>query len=168
MALKTFVDDESLTASDVRTYLVNTLFARKTASESVADSTTFQNDDDLTLDVAANSRYETTLVLRYDGASDRDLKVQLSMPSGATAAMRWTRLGTLAGGVTTVVSDEWDGAAFSVGALGSGTTVAAVARGLIHIGATAGTLRVQWAQLVSGATATRLLANSYICLRRVI
>src|SRR5688500_16268650 len=84
MALKTFVAGEVLTADDVNVYLKNTLFARKTADESVTSSTTLQDDNHLSVAVAANSLYELTACLQYEAHADGDFKWVFEGPAGTS------------------------------------------------------------------------------------
>jgi hypothetical protein len=168
VALKTFVTGEVLTASDTNVYLKNTLYAEKTATETVTSSTAFQDDDHMTVSVAANSVYELTFQFIYDGATGGDLKYQFVGPAGATASLSVNRLQTAA---ASSVDDAIDTMGIStaqvVGALGAGTFCTSFGRGLVRVSSTAGTFKVQWAQNTSSGTATSLFADSYICLRRV-
>jgi hypothetical protein len=61
------------------------------------------------------------------------------------------------------------GAGEGVGAVGTGAGNRVVARatGILQVAGTAGTLQLQWAQLASSATATTVLANSWMALRRI-
>lgn len=168
MALKDFVSGEVLTADDVDVYLKNTIFARKTATESVTSSTALQDDNELTVSVAANSVYEVTLMLIYDGATGGDLKFDFTGPSGATMNGVALRLGQgAATGDDDAQSTFVMGTPEGVGALGTGSNAGMVFHGLLDLSATAGTFKLQWAQATSSGTATRVFADSYICLRRV-
>jgi hypothetical protein len=168
LALKTFTAGEVLTASDTNVYLKNTIFARKTATESVTSSTTFQDDDHLSVSVAASSVYEMTAFLKYDGDTAGDLKFQWVGPSGATLSF-WTE--TLQVTASSTADDAHAisaiSTAVSAGARGAGTNCAATMAGLLVVSTTAGTFKLQWSQDTSSATATRLFADSYVCLRRV-
>lgn len=167
MALKTFTAGEVLTADDVNTYLVNTIVARKSATESVLDSSTYQDDDDLSVSVAANSTYEFTLALRYDASTTGDIKFQLVGPAGSTIEGVMVKNHASASSTTDVTVKEYSGAESAAG-LGAGTTMALEVIGLAVIAGTAGTFKLQWAQNVADAAVpTRVFSNSYICLRRV-
>src|SRR4249920_844934 len=84
MAAPVWNTNDVPTATDFNVWLTNILFAEKTVNESVTSSTAFQNDDDLFLAVAANSVYEMTAMLRYDGATAGDIKWQWTAPASAT------------------------------------------------------------------------------------
>lgn len=148
-----------------------TLYVRKTANESVTSSTTLQDDDHLLLSVAANATYLVELMLIYDGATTGDIKIVFTMPSGAT-------FDGLPGGVTTGAATQSASVKLAhiqsteegLGAVGTGAgnRVVAHAIGVLQVGSTAGTFRLQWAQLASDVTATTVLANSWMALRRVV
>lgn len=165
--MKTFVTNEVLTAGDLNVFAVNTLFARKTAIESVASTTVLQNDDHLVVAVAANSTYELSGMLHYDGAAAGDLKLNWTGPTGATLAATYQRLAGTAAAITDDVIAAGDIATdVQVGCTGGGTN-ALLIHGLVRVGSTAGNFRLTWAQWTADATATRLLVDSFICLRRV-
>lgn len=169
MALKTFTVGEVLTAADTNLYLVNTLAVRKTATEQVTSSTTLQNDDELLLSVAANSTYEFSGMLIFDGATAGDLKYQFTGPASATldaVANQITEAGTISS------SDQVIGFNISTpvitGAVGTGTNVHVPMSGILVVAGTAGTFQLQWAQGTSSVTGTRIFANSYLVLRRIL
>ena len=168
MALKTFTTGEVLTADDTNVYLVNTIFAQKTATESVTSSTTLQDDDHLSVSVAASSVYELSAMLVYDGDAAGDVSIQWSLPSGASIS--WY-LSSITGGGAAATDDRiahsTNVSPAALGCLGAGTTLAAHILGLVTVASTAGTFKLTWAQGTSSGTATRLFAGSYICLRRV-
>jgi hypothetical protein len=171
VALKTFTTGEVLTAADTNLYLVNTTAVVKSANESVTSSTTLQDDDELSVSVAANSTYEVTCFLKYDGPTAADLKCQWVVPASATFDFALMRLATTAGAFTDDATDwNTDSAAgsFLIGTIGSGTNAAALFHGVLIVGATAGTFKLQWAQSTSDATPTRILARSTLVLRRIV
>lgn len=166
--MKTFVTGEVLTAADTNVYLSNSIAAIKTANESVTSSTTLQDDDELLVTVAANSTYEVSCVLRYDGATAGDINIQFVVPASATFDFSISRLQTGASDATADAEDSGSAtAALGLGTIGSGTTATANIRGLLIVAGTAGTFKLQWAQLVSNATATRILTRSYLVCRRI-
>jgi len=169
VALPVFTVGQVLTAADTNQYLVNTIVARKTATETVASSTTLQDDDHLTVSVAANCTYELTGVIKYDGATTGDLKFQFVGPSGATMDIV---VQSYQVGGTVAASDQSAGLAIStplsVGAAGTGSDVLLSFIGIVVVSSTAGTFKLMWAQDTSSATGTRVFANSYICLRQIL
>lgn len=166
MALKTFVTGEVLTADDTNVYLKNTIFAQKTATESVTSSTTLQDDNHLSVSVAANSVYEFTSVLHYDADSAGDLKWTWSMPAGASMTVVHVKNAEGASAITDVTVKS-ENESDTAGGTGASNTHALIMKGLLTISSTAGTFKLTWAQQTSSGTATRLFAGSYVCLRRV-
>jgi hypothetical protein len=149
----------------IRASDVTDLFARKTATESVTSSTTLQDDDDLTVSVLANTVYTVQAMLRYDGATTGDMKYKFVVPSGASflyANMIPATSITGSAGNTTNFAGFDDTQTLSVGAAGAGTTLAIAISGLLVVGGTAGTFKLQWAQQTSDATATRMFAGSFL------
>jgi hypothetical protein len=49
-----------------------------------------------------------------------------------------------------------------MGTIASGTSSAVHVAGIIRVGATGGTFKLQWAQGTSSATATRVFVNSFL------
>jgi hypothetical protein len=168
VALKTFVTGEVLTAADVNLYLSNTIFARKTATETVTSSTTLQDDNDLTVSVAANSTYEVTGLIRYTALQAADIKFKFVGPASATmhAAVHRLSLGAAAETDDAIeyldINDET-----SSGGLGATVDSAIRITGLLVVAGTAGSFKLQWSQDTSSGTGTEVRAGSYVCLRRV-
>lgn len=150
-----------------------TVVALKTSDESVASSTTLQNDDQLALPLVANAKYRMIAYIMYDGAADAGtgqggLKMQFTGPSGAV--MQWTNFGNNTGGLTTynvVIEGLAAGSPRSVGTNG-GTLMSCEPKGYISVSSTAGTLQFKWAQNISSPTATLVKAGSWIELVRVV
>lgn len=159
------------TASGATMWRSQDLFARKTANESVTSSTAFQDDDHLTLTVEANVIYEMIAFIIYDGATAGDLKTTWSAPAGAT--LDWTPTGLLTSATVASGSLKMSHSTLpdneSVGTIGTGVGNRTVMRptGLLVVGGTAGSFTFRWAQLTSDVTATTVLANSYLRLKRV-
>lgn len=140
-------------------YVGSVKFARKAGSESVTSSTTFQDDDDLTFTVEANSTYEVTGVLSYDGDAAGGLKLALVGPTGYAVNIMLTS--------STVLSMYETGDTANFGTSGATIHLPMDLQGLLRTSSTAGTFKVRWAQSSSSATPTRLLTDSYLTLRKV-
>lgn len=139
----------------------------KTITESVASSTTLQNDDELVLAVAANSKYALEGYFLYDGSTAADLKVAFTVPTGAT--INWSPFAPTSGVGTTdynVTVITTSGGTRGVACNGA-TVMSMQPKGYISVGATAGNLQLQFAQVASNATATRILAGSWMMLTRL-
>ena len=165
---------EDITAADLQIMSddLNALwtqpFARKTATESVTSSTTLQNDDELLVSVEANTTYVMELFMAYDGATGGDIKIGFTVPASTTGRL-------IAAGLTSTAAAYSDdqtstgtlATVYSFGAVGTGTDAGVLLKGVVVTAGTAGTLQVQWAQLASSGTATRVFSSSYLALRRV-
>ncbi|MFF1684600.1 hypothetical protein [Streptomyces sp. NPDC058254] len=142
---------------------------RKTADETVTNSITVQDDDQLTVAVAANSVYTVESFLIYDGDTTGDFRLTFTGPSGA--AMDWTPNGASASQSAGTGSIKLErqplGVESTLGASGAGAKAVAMPRGLLSTGGTAGTLTLRWAQATSSATATTVFANSWLRLTKI-
>jgi hypothetical protein len=141
----------------------------KSVTETVTNSTTLQNDDELFLSVEANATYEVELWLLHSSGTTGDFKGGWTAPSGATFA--WGVHGVSGASVSTVGATEVN---FQIrtlaesiqlgGANLSGT--AAYLRGTLVTSSTAGTLQFQFAQQVSDAAATQVRNGSVLKIKR--
>lgn len=151
------------------------LFAYKVSDESVTSSTTLQDDNDLTFSVEASSVYIYELSLSYIGVSDGGtaaggLKTAWSVPASSAGTRHVT--GTHTTGSNIVPSDDnarnsSHGLTTVVGHATSATGGVVFDRGLLITSVTAGTFKLQWAQVTSNATATTIQGNSYAILRKM-
>lgn len=144
----TFLAGEILTADNLNAAFPIT--KTKLADESVAASTTLQDDNHLTLSLLANRSYAYWFDLVYGAPAGR-LKTQLSVPSGAT--------GTLVG-----VDDT---AAFFSSLTGvlsfTPTTGVRLVRMWGNIVTTnAGTFKLTWAQVSASGTTTISAGSSLL------
>jgi len=166
MPIPTWVDGNPLPASDLNNWLM-VRAAYKTSTETVTSSVTLQNDDDLFVAVDANAAYDVRLILRYQAATAGDIQIGWTAPAGSTHTNTYLHaLSTTAvgGGDDVIVAGT---TAPGAGGVGSGTDVALIWEGLLITAGTAGTLRLQWAQLASFATGTSVLAGSKLILQRI-
>jgi hypothetical protein len=170
---KIFAFEEVLDAADMTTYFVQQQVVIKIVDESVTSSTTLQDDNELQFAVDANTRYSVEFFLIYNTLAAADLKAQYTVPSGAS--LTWVSDGIASG--TTVTVDTVSRTAQFIGSTppahggvevsGAPVDMIAFHKGLLTIGATAGTLKLQWAQQASSATATYIRANSTLILTRI-
>lgn len=141
----------------------------KSADETISNSATAQNDDHLFGAVEAGAIYEVDLFLLYNSTTTADLKVGFTAPTGSTLV--WHALGNQVGGSSSSsASIRIDaGALFDTRALGGTGAANLVAHltGLLIVGATAGTFRFQWAQQTAEVSDTKVLANSFLKLRKL-
>lgn len=142
----------------------------KAANESLASSTTAQNDNDLAYPLAANAVYEIEVCLIVTGSTAGDIKTQWAIPSGATGSRLCVGPTSTAAAFTgqeqTQARMSAHGWTTSVPYSIEPAAVAIVERGPIAT-TTAGTLTLQWAQVTSSATATVVGTNSYLRVVRI-
>ena len=130
----------------------------KEANESVINSNTMQDDDELLFAVAANEVWQFEGVLNVDASSNPDIKITFTGPSGAV------------GSYGCIAQDTSNNTVVGSAALGGSTPIATAAQykvirywGAIHNGANAGNLTLQWAQNTADAGAQiTVRAGSYI------
>lgn len=166
MVAPVFATGDVPTAAQVNSWFVNTKFAYKPTNETIASSTVLQSDDHLLVTVEANAIYHVEAILRTASQSAADLQIGWLTP--ASSSFDWIVHGINAGGSTT--NDDFLGlmGTGSVPAVaGIGANIAVRCTGMLVTTAAAGTFRLQWAQNVSNASGTSVLANSYIFLQRM-
>jgi hypothetical protein len=129
----------------------------KVSDESATSDTTLSDDAELTLPVEANTIYLLDAHLRTLSASSvPDIKVALSLPSGATA--HWSFAFT---------NIEQDETSAQVNALTASQEEYCNPQGILTIGGTSGNAVIQWAQDVSSATATTVQGGSSLRLTKI-
>lgn len=157
------------TAADFNTYPLQQHHVWKPSNESVANSTTLQNDDHLVIPVSANTTYFIQGMLIYSGLAAADMAFKWSVPSGSTFDWVSDALGSTATTLTDQISHTAQGAANqpAFGAIDGGIAVAPV-KGILVVGSVAGFLRATWAQSFTNGTAIVMQAGSYLMARRCI
>ncbi len=137
----------------------------KDSDETINNSATFQNDDDLSFSVAANEVWMIELHIEYTGGSaTSDIKWQFTGPAGATASLQtnyWdTGLAISMGGNIGLASAILAGTA-------SGFDLSGHIYGIVTVGGTAGTIQFQWAQNVAEGVDTTVYAGTYMKIQKV-
>lgn len=136
---------------------------RKTATESVTSSITLQNDDHLFLALAINTKYCFEALLFYDGSIASDIAIAFTAPAGST-------INYCAGAPATGVSPTsynafaaaTSGTSLGIACNGTGSLMAMQPRGYVATAGTAGNLQLQFAQVGSGGTASKIFLNSWL------
>lgn len=138
------------------------LWVRKLSDESISSNAVLQDDDELVLPVAANTVYEMDCFVRYSSGTTPDIKFAWTFPAGAL--MRYSGIVYPVAGATTIFQFVQTD---TIGCEGS-TSGPGVARfaGTVITSATSGSLRLQWAQNTSTASATIVQQHSYLKLRK--
>lgn len=135
----------------------------KGSDESLSSSTTFQDDNELTISVSANAVYEVTYSTFFTGtANTSGLKTQWTGPAGSTAgtynASSLTATPFMSSSFSPNASDNFSGA---------GQTTVSAQDFRLKTSATAGNLTFQFAQHTSNASAVVCKAGSYVTIRRI-
>lgn len=167
MAKPVFATNDVPTAAQFNSWLVNVNWARKTANQSVTSSITLQNDSELVVPVEANALYKVDCLLLYDGPAAADLKFLFRTPTGGSMT-------AMANALVSTGSSQQDSqnlpitgnSSEAAGTFGSGTQMLTMLGVLTTVG-TSGNFQLEWSQNTSNASATRVLANSFISLRRM-
>lgn len=128
-------------------------------------TTSLQNDTDLVLPVAANTSYLVNIFLVYEGgtAGSADMKVGMSLPSGAT--FRAANFGMNASGGTTGSNAVIDNATITGQTNGAGTVRSLTLTGTLVTGSSAGNFQLQACQNSSSATAVKIHGQSSMWLQ---
>lgn len=155
------------TASDFNTHIrdnLNWLYrtqARKTANESVTSSTALQDDDHLTLSIAANENWLYEFFLPCNGATAGDFKFAIAVPAGASGV--WGGIGPGVATATNIqavaASAFGDANPLSFGGTGADSVIRLQAT--VLNGGTAGNVNLRWAQDTSSGTASIIYAGAY-------
>lgn len=143
----TGIDADADIAAHAADYGLHTKAVNKTADETVNNSDTFQNDDELLLAIGANEVWAFELYLLSSSSAVADYKGKFVGPSGATVYAQFASSNHLPADQTLV----------GVGRVGG---VFQKWHGVIINGATAGNLQFQWAQDAAEASDTKVLAGS--------
>ena len=158
------------TLAQLSTDLRLTQMAYKTVDESVTSSTTVQDDDHLTFAIGANETWYCEFNLSASGGTTGDLKVTVTMPSGATSELVVT--GVASGGTTAqnsigVITSSASSEVVCGLQAGTGNRNAVSIEGCVFNSSTAGNVTLQWAQGTSDGTATTVRKGSTVIYRRL-
>ncbi|HVE27783.1 MAG TPA: hypothetical protein VNC22_20395 [Sporichthya sp.] len=140
------------------------LIARKTTNETVNNSSTLQNDDEIFLAVEASCVYHFELRISSDSGTTPDLKLGFTYPTGTT--IRWSGVDADTAGAVRITGGLTE---TSVPAVVGGTpsVFASYYSGVVITGVNAGTLQLQWAQNSANLSNSIVQAGSYLLLQRV-
>ncbi|MFF5029254.1 hypothetical protein ACFY2J_34225 [Streptomyces collinus] len=140
----------------------------KASDTTIASSTTFASDPDLTCTLAANSVYRVEMFIHFAALDAARFKTQWSVPSGASGnrSCIGPDQGVILSGTSSGGSGRWGVHAFSTastyGTRDSAANQCVAIEESVITTTTGGTLALQWAQATSNATATKVAAGSYM------
>lgn len=150
-------------------------YVEKGSDETVTNTATVQNDDELELTLAPGT-WEITSVLYAAGISgaNQDIKIQYTFPTGSFSWGAWglhVDWANSAGGRDAAVGGDPLDSASPTGAYGFATVTGAntpvLVKGILTNSAS-GVLRLQWAQNTANLTGTTLKAGSWMSARRAV
>jgi hypothetical protein len=129
----------------------------KASNETVNNSNTVQDDNDLSFAIGANEIFTWQTVLFFTSSAVADFRLTFTVPAGAT--VRFGGMGNSTALVMVVGVASASGTELAFG--GNGATEMMVnVWGYVANGATAGTVQLQWAQNTPEVSDTILLAGS--------
>lgn len=145
--------------------------ARKTAAEIVNNSNTPQNDDELTVPVAASTLYKLNGLIIFTSGATPDFRFTWSLPAGATHSTN-TRIYSRSLAAPSQMVDTRTFITGNSGADGLGTTLSSQGQivelfGYILTSVTAGNAVLQWSQNTTNLSDTTVHPNSFIELKRI-
>ena len=137
----------------------------KDADETVNNSTTLQDDDDLTFTMTADKLYAFEMALLMTGNSSADFKLNIDVASSGTADYLLTYANP---GLSFTGEIKWEGQSTSVGVDGSWhQSVSAKASGIMVCDGTNRLVKLQWAQASANASDTKLLKGSWLAYKEL-
>lgn len=163
-APRTYTDGELITKAILDVHIRDNLnmiqsFCKiKASDQTVNNSTVLVNDADFIFPVLANEKWSVTLNVKLDTATTPDWKFNWTVPAACTYNHAWIYNNPTAIG-------NWvstDGGIVSDGSTGQPVVVLAY----FLVGANAGNVQFQWAQLTANASNTIVRAGSSLIARR--
>lgn len=151
-------ETQELPSTDICSGSKHIVNRSKKGNESVASSTTLQNDDDFSFPCEANLTYAIDGKLRIAAGASSGFKAAFSLPSGATG--RFSLVNSTAGGII----NDADAATGGGGTTTISATSVTIIYGYIQMGSTAGNVTFQWAQNASNVSATSINRTSKMTL----
>ena len=147
-------------------------WARKATTESVTNSTTYQDDNDLTgITIAANAVYtfDSLVLYSHSGSGNIKLRWQNSDVSWTDSHLYFSGYRTIIGdGIPTVFTALQDDAELTAQTAAGGGVRAIVMTGSIYNFGVAVTLKLQWAQNTADGSALTLGQGTFVRLTRLI
>lgn len=161
------VNDHETRLSTVETY--STRVIRKTADQTVNNTTSLTDDLHLAASASINVNYAFEFNLFYSSNATADLKVALTYPTGSTCS--WMVVGYLDTSTTFQINLTSLGyqqpSGTSQGYGGGGDYPTLQIKGMLRMGSTAGNLQLRFAQLNANASNTTIKQDSWMRMERV-
>ena len=137
----------------------------KTADETVNNSTTLQDDNDLVVAILANETWIVEMVLLVTTDIGADFKLQVNGPTASAGYVTAITPRYEAGAPANLISG---GAALGspISLAGSATAYTVKVTAIVRNGANAGNITLQWAQDAAVVADTKVLTDSYLVAMR--
>lgn len=152
---------------------METIDVWKTANTDRAATTTLADDPDLTVTLEANATYRVIFRLFYAALDVARFKTAWTVPSGTTGnrAAVGPDQGVILSGTSSGGQGRWGvhnyTTACTYGTRDSAVNLCSAVEESIVVTTTSGTLAIQWAQVTSNATASRLGTGSSLHVKRL-
>jgi len=169
-APRTWTDGELVTAAIMNPHVRDNLsiamhtLARKSADETVNNSSTLQNDDHLFFAIGASEVWFVQAYLLLDSCTTPDIKFGWTGPGCATMTWGFTAadnsLPSWIGTTGTPPAPLAIGGTVNIPGSGAGTITIVSLTGIAAGGGTAGNIQLQWAQNTLNASDTKVRQNS--------
>lgn len=128
----------------------------KSSDETVTNSTTLQDDDELTFATGANQTWIVDYVVQGSVDAAPDIQLAVTAPSGSTCRVN------MADNQSFTNTQDNIGCGVAMIASGNGTSDLYYIKGVITTGGTAGNITLQWTQNSTSPNAVTILTGSYM------
>jgi hypothetical protein len=132
----------------------------KLADEAIVSDTTFSDDGEIEFPVLENTKYAFRIVAFYETPAAADFKWSLGGPAAPTLVRYRAR--QVEFGVARTDVEQTAFGISSAMATGAATAGMVDIQGIVHVGASAGSIRLRWAQNTSDVGQTIVRAGSFI------
>ena len=137
---------------------VLTKVVQKASDETVNNSTTLQNDDDLLFAMGADETWAFLIFVRHNGGTTPDFSVAITVPTGGSVTWHSARESSGGSHINQAIAVSGHTRDFA----GKGADNALVITGTARTGGTSGNLQLQWAQQTADASDSKFLARSVL------
>jgi hypothetical protein len=159
-----FAAGEDLTAARLNATVGAYQVRMKDATETVNNSTAFQDDNHFSFPVVAGGKYLAELHVGYQSSAVANLKCRWVLPSGNLDCNMFQ---LDAGTSDLQIYAATDGQIVGIPGTGVSVPLPLILTHAVFIGGTGGNLKWQWAQNVAEVSNTSILIGSYCTLSRV-
>ena len=133
----------------------------KAADETVNNSSTYQDDNEIKFRARAQAKFLIQFMYRHNTGATPDIKFQWAIPSGAAIEIHAAHNNAGGSSVNEITAGN------SLICRGIGTVSMGMAWCWLTTAATAGAVTLQWAQATANASDTKVLAGSFIIVQQI-